>query len=917
MANKHNYGQKSFFPEENQPEIFSDADWREVAAAKEEVKAHEPVVCLGLSFDSEEERREHFRAELRKRLPDLRKIEGFPIGEDDDIIALSDPPYYTACPNPWLNDFIAQWEQEKANLEADGLRSPDFEVKEPYANDVKVGKGNPVYTAHTYHTKVPHPAIMRYLLYYTQPGDIVFDGFAGTGMTGVAAYACGNPDATTKSDIETTWKKQFGKKPIWGDRHALISDLSSYAYSIAYNYNNGVRKIDEFHKEALRIFDLLKKEIAWMYETHDEKGNKGLINYTVWSDYFFCNECGREFRYWDVAMDFNAQQILDDYRCPYCGCVHNSKNRPVRVFETIYDEVIGKSIQIAKSTPVFMVYTVDGVRKQKKPDEFDLQLIHSIEEQKYPDIIPNFELPYGIKTREPKRTHGVTHVHLYNTKRNTLALGKALELMEKSKFRDALKFIFTGMINRSSKMNRMHVGNFFHGGGGWNVGHMKGTLYIPNIPIETSILEQYEDKLNSYLRAMPFLPDNNCNLVSICDAGNTPVSDNSIDYIFTDPPFGANIMYSELNYLPEAWLRVVTNNEEEAIINETQNKDFLHYLNAMTHCYQEFFRILKPRKWMTVEFSNTNAAIWNTIQQALIRAGFVIANVSALNKGQGGQRANTTTTAVKQDLAISCYKPSESIQNIEGDLVSNVWNFVEEHLEHLPAYILNEDKFSVVPERDPRILYDRVVSYFVQKGVPIPLDSKEFQNGLRQRFIERDNLFFTAPQAAEYDEKKRTAPQLVSLGIIVSNEVEGIQWLHNTLHENPKTYAELQPEWMKAINGVRKGDILPELKDILDENFIQMEDGRWREPNIQDDVDKEALREKSLLREWKKYVEVAEKPKGKLKQVRVEALRAGFKQCYKDKDFKTIVMVGDRIPQNLRDEDEVLLQFYDIALNKI
>ena len=122
---------------------------------------------------------------------------------------------------------------------------------------------------------------------------------------------------------------------------------------------------------------------------------------------------------------------------------------------------------------------------------------------------------------------------------------------------------------------------------------------------------------------------------------------------------------------------------------------------------------------------------------------------------------------------------------------------------------------------------------------------------------------------------------------------------------------------MQAINGLRKYDMLPELKQILEENFIEMEGGKWRIPNIQDDVDKEALRTKSLLREFKKYVEVASKPKAKIKEARVEALRAGFKQCYIDKNFETIVLVGNKIPQNLRDEDEVLLQFYDIAVNKI
>ena len=178
-------------------------------------------------------------------------------------------------------------------------------------------------------------------------------------------------------------------------------------------------------------------------------------------------------------------------------------------------------------------------------------------------------------------------------------------------------------------------------------------------------------------------------------------------------------------------------------------------------------------------------------------------------------------------------------------------------------------------------------------------------------------MFFTAIQAAEYEEKKKAAPEFVSLGIIVSDEASGIQWLRNQLRDTPKTYQEIQPDWMQAINGLRKNDILPELKQILEENFIEMEDGKWRLPNIQDDVDKEALRTKSLLREFKRYVEAASKPKAKIKEARVEALRAGFKQCYIEKDFKTIVLVGNKIPQNLRDEDEILLQFYDIAVNKI
>lgn len=197
------------------------------------------------------------------------------------------------------------------------------------------------------------------------------------------------------------------------------------------------------------------------------------------------------------------------------------------------------------------------------------------------------------------------------------------------------------------------------------------------------------------------------------------------------------------------------------------------------------------------------------------------------------------------------------------------------------------------------------------------MDAQEFQQGLRERYVERDGMFFTPAQAAVYEDKKKQTPEFVPMGIIVSDEANGIQWLKNQLRDTPKTYQEIQPEWMQAINGIRKGDILPELKQLLEENFIEIEGGKWRLPNMQDDVDKDAMRTKSLLREFKIYVEAASKPKAKIKEARVEALRAGFKQCYIDKDFQTIVMVGDKIPQNLRDEDEVLLQFYEIALNKV
>ena len=116
------------------------------------------VECLGQPFPSDAARREHYLGLLSEKLqdPEFRKIEGFPIGEDEDILALSDPPYYTACPNPWIGQFIEHYGRPYDPKEP--------YHREPFAADVSEGKNHPIYNAHSYHTKVPHRAIMRYLL---------------------------------------------------------------------------------------------------------------------------------------------------------------------------------------------------------------------------------------------------------------------------------------------------------------------------------------------------------------------------------------------------------------------------------------------------------------------------------------------------------------------------------------------------------------------------------------------------------------------------------------------------------------------------------------------------------------------------------------------------------------------------------
>ncbi len=193
-----------------------------------------PVTCLGMTFPNDEERWKHFLGILREKLkdPEFRKIEGFPIGADEDILALSDPPYYTACPNPFIGDFIRHYGKPYDPNEPYS--------REPFAADVSEGKTDPIYKAHSYHTKVPHLAIAPSILHYTEPGDVVLDGFCGSGMTGVAAQGCGLAPEEYRRKVEADFEQQGLRKPAWGTRRVVLNDLSTQ------------RRLKVFRLEAVR-----------------------------------------------------------------------------------------------------------------------------------------------------------------------------------------------------------------------------------------------------------------------------------------------------------------------------------------------------------------------------------------------------------------------------------------------------------------------------------------------------------------------------------------------------------------------------------------------------------------------------------------------------------------------------------------
>ena len=850
----------------------------------------------------------------KEDLDKVRGIEGFPIGSDEDIIALSDAPYYTACPNPFIGEFIA--EHGTPYDEA----TDDYHC-EPFAADVSEGKNDPIYMAHSYHTKVPYKAIMRYILHYTKPNDIVLDGFCGTGMTGVAAQMCGCPDDDTRYTIE---RDESSSSIAWGKRNAIVSDLAPIASFISHTYNHSC-KSEQFYEIATRIIQECKDEFGWMFQTvHvDDQGRpvkditganaKGELNYVVWSDVFICPTCSREFTFWDVAVDNEHGKVMDSFYCPHCH-TSLSKRDCTRAVEGLFDTALQKDVQISKQVPVLIAYFYSGKRYQKKPDLEDLELIKKIEDYSIPYSCPTVAWPIGEKTKEPI-SRGIEYVHQMYTKRNLAVLAA---FCAKAKGTPAM-ILMHSVATVNSKLYRYRWAGGVPGAGG---GPLSGTLYIPSILKDISMLKSLSEYAEKTRRAKLLQEKMNGHVcVSIQSATNLPqIRESCIDYIFTDPPFGNNLNYSELSFIWEAWLGVITNNSTEAIINPVQKKGLAEYQDLMTKCFEEYYRVLKPNRWITVEFHNSKNSVWNSIQEALQKSGFIVADVRVISKKQGSFNQVTAAGAVQQDLVISAYKPKESFRKnffSGAGTEESAWAFVRQHLDNIPVVVIRKDKIEIIAERQPKLLFDRMVAYHIVNGIPIPIDATDFYKGLAERFLLRDGMYFLPDQINEYDTARiKNDIEPIQFSMFVTNEKSAISWLYQQLSEangGPQTYAELQPKFMQEVKSIDRYEDMPELAVLLEENFLEDEEGRWYIPDVTKEGDLTKLREKKLWKEFEGYMA----SKGKLKLFRSEAIRVGFSRLWKDKNYAAIVAIAERLPEQTIQEDPNLLMYYDISLSRV
>lgn len=549
----------------------------------------------------------------------------------------------------------------------------------PLDEEISAGKNTYTYDAHTYHTKVPPQGIASVIAKYIPEGGVVLDPFAGSGMTGVAARYLGY-------DV-------------------VLNELSPAASFISHNFTKTVDTA-AFNNAISHVCENLSELRKQLYSTECRECGKTVETlYTVWSYELECNHCCGTFRLWDHCRQYGSNvrehKLLRKFPCPHCS-----------------EEVNKSYLKRHDSVPVFLGYRCCSKKIVEQPiAQADIKRIEAAKDllKNYDAHIPHTPLPNGVNLNQPKR-HGLDSVDKFYTERNLAAcaaLWSEIKRIEDPDIAASVAFAFTSLYQRVTRLSEYR----FWGGSG-----NTANFNVPHISNESNVFVTFERKAKSIADHFLTTAQSYGGRSAVRTGSATDLSflpDNSIDFIFTDPPFGANINYSEMNILWESWLGKFTDPNSEAIMNKTQGKSISEYQELMTSSLKEAYRVLRPDHWMVLVFMNSSEKVWDSLRHSINDAGFSIEKINIFDKQHGTFKQFVSENTAGADLMIHCKKSSSELLKTQEyhHNKKDVFGFIKDEKERIPVQpFLHVNRESEV---DFRTLYSRYIASAMNQGSSI------------------------------------------------------------------------------------------------------------------------------------------------------------------------------------------------------
>lgn len=507
-------------------------------------------------------------------------------------------------------------------------------------NDVVVApRTDPVYNMHGYLTKVPVQAIIPFIDNFTAPGDTIVDPFAGSGMTAVAARMCG--------------------------RNAIVSDISRLGQHIGEGYLCQVSSI-ELQQVAAEIVAASKKAVGHLYDTvrsSDQMPVEAIR--AVWTFIYRCGQCGNTINYYEAFKA--AEWRAADIKCLSCGA-----------------GFVKRGATVVGEEPVLTVVPGEQGKQIEQPfSEFDRERLAEAENLNYIEKIPSAVIDEHreMYRRSALAKWGLTETRKFFSQRNAAVLydiWARIQALSSPALRKKMLFAFTAILPRASKRYQ------------WSpkapLNAANQTYYLSPVFFEWNVYDLFQRKCKAVIKADTYIQkasNRDCGThqrYEVVSANAlTHLGDESIDYVFTDPPFGSNIFYADMNLFQEAWLSAYTDEAKEAVIKTCGTKKDKYkakqsYEEMLTEAFCEARRVLKDGGRMSVVFGNSKGEVWAIAQRAFVAAGFTEKPeyITILDKGQrsvkglASGRENVTTL----DLIVTFRKGVDTASKAQVSLES-------------------------------------------------------------------------------------------------------------------------------------------------------------------------------------------------------------------------------------------------------
>jgi hypothetical protein len=284
----------------------------------------------------------------------------------------------------------------------------------------------------------------------------------------------------------------------------------------------------------------------------------------------------------------------------------------------------------------------------KDADKYDRDIYKKSEK-----VLTKYELQKDFYYPKDKlfkfvRRNGKSQIDHLFSKRNTLLaafLLREINNIKDKNNRELLLLAFTSMLPNISSMIPADL-QTVTGKSGWQI----SKFWVPSIHTEKNVIDSFKSRFKIIYKAKSetqgLFTDAKAN-VKIYNSEKLPfISSNSVDYIFTDPPYGDSIAYLGLSMFWNSWLKFRVDYDSEIIYDTSRNKDEKDYSERLNNAFSECYRVLKPGKYMSFTFHNRHVKFWKIVIDSVLNSGFELKNVvwqsQAVKSGtQGINRKNT------------------------------------------------------------------------------------------------------------------------------------------------------------------------------------------------------------------------------------------------------------------------------------